>query len=138
DASLTSTATNFNFPTNTFGTGQTYQVVLNFRKFVSSDTTTYPGATGAVIFSSRTFFNLTTAASSPPRLEVITSNNVGQFKLQLIGETNQPYVIEASTNLQAGSWAAVITNAAGSGQFSFTDSQSSIFPVRFYRGRTAN
>jgi len=137
-ATLTSTATNFNFTANTLLAARTYQVTLNFRKFVSRDTTTYPGTSGSVIVSSRTFFNLTTAANTPPLLEVIAPSNAGQFQLQLSGQAGQQYVIEASTNLQAGSWAAVLTNAGGGGQFGFTDTQSSVFPTRFYRGRSAN
>lgn len=137
-APLTGTVTNFNFPANAFRAAQTYQATLNFRKFANRDTTTYPGATGSVIFSSRTFFNIVTAAPSAPRLAVIAPGAAGQFELQLIGQAGQQYVIEGSTNLQAGSWGPVITNIAGTGQFSFTDSQSSTYPVRFYRGRTVN
>jgi len=56
----------------------------------------------------------------------------------LIGQAGLQYVIEASANLQTGPWSPVITNTAAGGQFNFTDNQASIFPIRFYRDRTAN
>jgi len=104
----------------------------------------YPLVAGTYSFDFQakfTQFNLTTTAvtnSPPSRLLVIAPGSAGQFRLQLMGQASQQYVVEASTNLQVGSWAPVTTNVAVDGQFDFTESQSANFPVRFYRGRTAN
>jgi hypothetical protein len=58
--------------------------------------------------------------------------------MQLAGQAGRLYAIDASTNLQIGSWMPLVTNTAVGGQLTFTDSQSSSYPNRFYRGRAAN
>jgi hypothetical protein len=138
DTLLSSSATNFVFPAGTFQNGQTYQAQVQFRHFATEDTITYPGATGAVRFISRTILNLTPGGGAPPSLAVVAANGAGSFQLVLSGQAGLLYAIDASTNLQAGSWVPLVTNTAVGGQFTFTDSQSSKLSARFYRGRTAN
>jgi hypothetical protein len=138
-AVLLNTATSYDFPAGTFQGGQTYQVQVQFRHLVSQDTTSYPGVTGSVRFVSRTQANLTTAGGSvAPVLAVVSTNGAGPFQLQLTGQSGRLYAIDASTNLQIGSWMPLVTNTAVGGQFTFTDTQASNFPNRFYRGRAAN
>ena len=81
--------------------------------------------------------SLTTAATNfaPARLDVIVPSLPGQFQLRVTGQSNQQYVVEASPNLQVGSWVPLVTNSSSSGQFIFSDTQSSNFVSRFYRGR---
>ena len=137
---LPGTATSFDVPAGTFQAGQSYQAVLQFRHFVSLDTTNYPGATSSVRFVSRTAFNLTAMGStvSPASLAIVLTNGLAPFQIQLTGQAGRAYAIDTSSNLQAGSWVPLLTNTAVAGQFIFTDPRSSNFPVRFYRGRPAN
>lgn len=139
DEFLPYTATNSVFPAATFQSGQSYQVQLRFRHFTNEDNTTYLGATGSQRFDSITSINLsTTGGAVPPSLAVVEFNSAAGAQLLLTGQSGLSYAIDASTNLQSGSWVPVVTNTAVSGQFIFTDSQSSNFPARFYRGRSAN
>ena len=138
---LDGTATSLVIPANTLPPATTLGGQLLFARTVAADSTTYPGVTGFAAYYKFTQFNLTTTAATnfpPARLVTIAPSNLGQFQLQLIGQTGQQYVIEASTNLQLGPWTAVITNTTVGGQFNFADSQSVNVPIRFYRGRTAN
>ncbi len=137
DVSLPYTAVSSVFPAGTFQSGQSYQVQLRFRHFTTVDNTTYVGATGSERFDSKTTINLiTTGGAVPLSLAVVQTNSSPQ--LLLTGQIGLRYAIDASTNLQFGSWVPLVTNTALSGQFIFTDSQSSNFLVRFYRGRLVN
>ena len=140
DFALPYTATNSVFPGGTFQSGQSYQVQIQFRHFTTVDNTTYPGATGSARFASKTLMNLSTTGGTiaPPSLAVVTANSPAGLQLLLTGQTGLRFAIEASPNLQPGSWVSLVTNTAVSGQFIFTDSQSSSFPARFYRGRPVN
>jgi PKD repeat protein len=55
----------------------------------------------------------------------------GQFQLQLRGQSNQIYEIEASTNLV--NWTILAQRAGGPGTVTITDPQASQFNRRFYR-----
>ncbi len=56
----------------------------------------------------------------------------GQFQLTLLGTVGGRYQIDASTNL--ANWASISTNLIPGGGFTnFIDSDSAIFPRRFYR-----
>ena len=134
-AGLALGATNYTIAANKLQPGQSYQGTLLFQRLTNSVSGILPGASGSVFFKSQTSFNLSTiGGSSQPQLTVIP-NVSGQFQVQLAGQSNQLYAIEASTNLQSGSWMPLATNSAAGGQFVFPDSQSSNFPVRYYRGR---
>jgi hypothetical protein len=134
---LNGTATSVVIPANTLPAATTLGGQLLIARPVATDSTAYPGVTGFASYYKFTQFGLTTTAvtSAPSRLVAVTAGNPGQFQLQLIGQAGR-YVVEASTNLQA--WGPLITNTAVGGQFNFTDSQSTNFRVRFYRGRSAN
>jgi hypothetical protein len=135
-AGLAIGATNYTIAANKLLAGQSYQGTLLFSITTNSVSGVLPGASGSVNFKSQTSFNIATIGGFPqPQLVVIPSSGSGQFQLQLVGQNNQNYAIEASTNLQAGSWVPLATNVASGGQFVFPDNQSSNFPVRFYRGR---
>jgi hypothetical protein len=55
-----------------------------------------------------------------------------QFQLLLTGATGYNFAIEASTDPAGMNWASLETNAS---PFSFTDTNSLSFPLRFYRAR---
>lgn len=129
-------ATNYIISANKLQPGQSYTGTLQFQRLTNSISGILSGVSGSVYFKSQTSFNLATiGGSSQPQLTVIPPTGSGQFQLQLTGQTNQLYAIEASTNLQPGSWVPLATNPATGGQFVFPDNQSSNFPVRYYRGR---
>ncbi len=99
---LNHAATNFTFSANTFRAG-TNQVFLNFRRFITSDSNASYPAVGSVLYLSQTVLNVVAVVSpTPPKLEALPLTAAGQFQLQLIGQTNRQYVIEASSNLKAG------------------------------------
>lgn len=135
---LPNTATSFDFPPNTFQSGQSYQVQVQFRNVTAQDTTTYPGATGTVQFISATTVNLTTAVTVAPALAVVTTNGLRPLELLLTGQTSRLYAIDAASTLHNASWVPLVTNTAVNGQFLFTDTESSNIPARFYRGRAAD
>jgi len=137
-ATLTNSATSLQVPANTLGSGHSYYAILVFTEVVTNDALTYPGVTGSVFFSAQTYLNLGLATNPPPPKLNVLAPSGSDFQLQLIGQTNQQYVIEASATLLPGSWVPVATNAATGGQFTFTDPQSPGFHVRFYRARQAN
>jgi len=139
DVFLPYTATISVFSAGTFQSGQSYQVQIQFRHFTTVDNTTYLGATGSARFDSKTFINLsTTGGTVPLTLAVVNTNSAAGPQLVLTGQIGLRYAIDASTNLQSGSWVPLVTNTAVGGQFLFRDNQSSNFPVRFYRARAAN
>jgi hypothetical protein len=139
DVSLPYTATSSVLPAGTFQSGQSYKVQLKFRHSMAVDNMLYLGATGSERFDSATLFNLSTAGGTAPiLLSVLNINNAAGLQLVLTGQIGLRYAIDASTNLESGSWLPLVTNSTVSGQFTFTDSQSSKFPARFYRGRSVD
>jgi len=57
-----------------------------------------------------------------------------RFGFNVVGTTNIPVVVEATTNLSSGSWTPLLTNTLGtSGLLYFSDPSSTNKPVRFYR-----
>jgi len=139
NVALPYTATTSVFPVGTFKSGQSYTVQIQFRHFTTVDNTIYPGATGSARFASKTFINLTTTGGAVPlSLGVVDTNGASGPLLVLTGQIGLRYAIDASTNLQPGSWVPLATNTAVGGQFIFTDSQSLNFPARFYRWRSVN
>lgn len=69
-----------------------------------------------------------------PAIAISQSNHLAQVRVS--GVPGHPYVIAASTNLNA--WAAVQTNAAAAdGQWLFLDAASTNLPARFYRAQPA-
>jgi len=68
-----------------------------------------------------------------PRLTGGTYGN-GQFQLTLTGNPDAMYRIEMTTNLSnPASWAALRTNTAFGGTFTFLDTNAPRVPPRFYR-----
>ena len=58
----------------------------------------------------------------------------GRFGFSIVGTTNIPIVVQATTNLVSGVWASLTnTNLGTSGSFHFIDQNSTNQPSRFYR-----
>jgi hypothetical protein len=68
----------------------------------------------------------------PQRIAVQTNG----FGFTITGTTNIPIVVEASTNLQGGSWTALQTCTLTNGSIYFSDPQWTNYPGRFYRLRS--
>jgi len=58
----------------------------------------------------------------------------GGITLNLSGASGYTYALAISTNLAAGGWQFIATNAlTTNGGWQFTDTQTTNFPQRFYR-----
>jgi hypothetical protein len=93
-----------------------------------------PGTTGW----GSTFAGLPTALWNP---QVQTSDGgfgfqANQFGFNITGTTNIPIVVEACTNLANAAWILVQNCTLTNGVISFSDSQSTNYPSRFYRIRS--
>lgn len=76
--------------------------------------------------------NITVVAASLPQLAAFPMPGNHQFQFSITDLTQQPYVVEASTNLV--NWAPVYTNPAPAAAItSFSDSSAPNYPHRFYR-----
>ncbi len=78
-------------------------------------------------------FDLTFVLPAPLALIINASTNKLPFRFTLTGPAGSNAVISASTNLQT--WTPLYTNTLGSGAFSFTDTQATNYPRRFYRAK---
>ena len=71
-------------------------------------------------------------SSAPPQLSATVVNNNGTFQFTVTGQSGQKYIVQASTDLV--NWVPVYTNQPPFvSPFSFTDSNASNYPDRFYR-----
>ena len=59
----------------------------------------------------------------------------GRLSFDIMGGTNLPVVVEASTNLAGGAWAPVQSGSLTNGLLHFSDPQPANYPARFYRLR---
>jgi hypothetical protein len=84
-----------------------------------------------------TYGGLQTVMLGAPAPQIGGGGNVGvqsgNFSFTIAGVTNQPFVVEASTNLV--DWQPVWTNTLAGASAAFTDSQWTNYPARFYRAR---
>jgi hypothetical protein len=67
-------------------------------------------------------------SNATPTLTIDSSSTNGQFQFDILGVTGLNYSVQASSNLI--DWAPLTTNVS---PFSFVDTNSTTFPVRFYR-----
>jgi hypothetical protein len=58
----------------------------------------------------------------------------GKFAFHVTGNAPQNFSILGSTNLS--NWVVLSTNSLASGQFTYTNSDATNFPVRFFRAKT--
>jgi len=75
--------------------------------------------------------------NGPMRLDSFTSSPSNHlFQMRLVGIANTNYVLQASTDMVT--WIPIATNSAPNGLWTFTDTQSTNFPNRYYRAVPAN
>jgi len=75
------------------------------------------------------------APAAPPAAPPVISGAAytnGVFQFQLTGTTGSNYVVLTSTNLANTNWISIWTNPA---PFTFMETNTTNFPLRFYRGR---
>jgi len=89
------------------------------------------------IYQSSAVFTLDEANAVPPRFISITRMLNGQMQLAGTGRRGATNRIFATTNLEQplGSWSNIATGKFAGGVFTFTDSQATNLPQRFYRVR---
>jgi hypothetical protein len=68
--------------------------------------------------------------SRPTLIQLLSFSSAGP-RLQLQGQSNHLYVIQASSDLT--NWQPIFTNIAVNGVIQISDPQAQIYPVRFYR-----
>jgi plastocyanin len=81
------------------------------------------------------------ATSAPISVAVLTNWQLlsvamrtnAQVELTVLGISNQPYVLDISTNLS--NWTPLVTNVAPSNLFNYTDSTATNLGLRYYRVR---
>ena len=73
---------------------------------------------------------LVSTATNPPQLTPSYNPITGAFTLSVTGVANQSVIVQASTNLVTGPWIPVATNII---PFSYTNTDSTTFRMRFYR-----
>jgi uncharacterized repeat protein (TIGR01451 family) len=75
---------------------------------------------------------VTVVGVAPPQLTNTVVNFNGTFQLTVNGQSGQEYIVQASTNLI--NWVSVYTNPPPFvSPFTFTDSNTTTYPDRFYR-----
>jgi mannan endo-1,4-beta-mannosidase len=100
--------------------------------------TTMPTATVVRIYQSPAVFTLDEANAVPPKFVNITRMADGNVQLMGQGPRGATNRIFAAPNftLPIGSWSNLSTGKFAGGVFTFTDSQATNHPQRFYRGRS--
>jgi uncharacterized repeat protein (TIGR01451 family) len=95
------------------------------------NTATVTTASADLYLAASTVANTTTVQTSP-RPELYATNTAGGLQLTLLGQVDQNYAIQISSNLTH--WTSVFTNTASivNGTFIYTDTQTNA-PGRFYR-----
>jgi hypothetical protein len=71
------------------------------------------------------------ALASTPGLLAVSHQVNGAVNLQVTGQPNRNYVIQASNDLE--NWASISTNRSDSGTIYIVDPEAGGHPVRFYR-----
>jgi hypothetical protein len=109
----------------------------------AADSTAFNGASKVVVYYLAGTSGWSTTLGGAPTLlwnpQAQTSDSsfglrTNQFGFNVIGTTNIPIVVEASTNLI--NWQPVNTNTLTTGMAYFSDSQWTNYPARFYRIRS--
>jgi len=78
-------------------------------------------------------FGVPIDATTPAQLQIVRQPN-GSLLIQVLGQTNQQYVIQGTTSLAPPStWQNLSTNIATGGVIEYQDPDTSSNPLRFYR-----
>ncbi len=105
--------------------------------YVAAQTGGSYAGSGTTRFDMVSLFGDSLAPNHPPALPPALTNVTlagGQFQFQLTGSTGSNYIVQATTNLTNPAWSPLRTNVA---PFTFVETNTLLFPHRFYRGRVA-
>jgi plastocyanin len=103
--------------TNTFNTPGVFLYQCNFH---------------AASFNMTGVVNVVGVSLSPAALTNAVWTN-GDFVFTAVTTPNQTNVVQAATNLAAANWLPLDTNVPATNTFTFTDTNATRFPSRFYR-----
>jgi hypothetical protein len=84
-------------------------------------------------FVDNLYLPLVTSPLNPDLFMLPVPGPTNQVQLQLLGQPNRAYVIEATPDF--GAWTPVLTNATANGSFFWFDTSVTNTPQRFYRAR---
>jgi len=91
------------------------------------------GSSGTVRFDMVTVIGATVSATNPPpaaaTLSALTLSG-GQFQFTVNGSAGSNYIVQVSTDLGLSNWLSLQTNSS---PFSFVETNSGLYPERFYR-----
>ena len=73
---------------------------------------------------------MTVTRPAQPAIQTAAFTN-GQFSLNIAGATGPDYLVQVSSNLT--DWITLATNSSPATPFLWTDTDTNIFPRRFYR-----
>jgi hypothetical protein len=137
---LPGTVTNLVIPAGTLVENQTYQGLLTFFRFTTSNPNLYAGALSVAGFSSSTAFSLATFAAPVTPPPAVLGNPLlaaaRGFQFAFSSVPNATYTVEESANLSA--WRSLGAVTATEASTVFTDASPPTPGPRFYRVRSGN
>jgi hypothetical protein len=128
---LGGTAVSVVIPRGTLLPGQMYFATLRFARS-ALDTNSYPGAVGVAAYFTSTDLTIVTKGATPPTFSKPARLAAGGFQSHLVGQANQTYAIQVSSDLSNWTPLTNVTTAAD-GTVDFIDTGASSISRRFYR-----
>lgn len=118
-------------PANTLYSGEVYLGELMFSHLTTIDSTSIPGATGAVVFTKKTSFSVKTTGTVPSiNLHVLGLTN-GTFQFSFTSQPGKNYQVQFADQLSE--WQDFLFTNATSSETVISDTFSSGNPKRFFR-----
>jgi hypothetical protein len=135
---LNGAATSVVIPAATLAAGQSYDASILFvRGTWTTNQPTYHTFVGRM---TTTQFQLIARSGQVPTPITLTNAvaGPGTFSFEVVTSPGRVLTVEASTNLQPGSWTSLLTTNSTTGKVQFTDLEAVSFPARFYRATASN
>ncbi|MEO6033931.1 MAG: hypothetical protein ABIQ35_01620 [Verrucomicrobiota bacterium] len=128
---LNGTNTSIVIPGGTFFSGETYLAELMFAKITTRDSSSIPGATGVVGFTTRTTFAMkTTGQAATVSLQVVGYSG-GNFQFRFNSQPGKIYQLQFADSLT--NWQNLFYTNATATEVDFTDAFAGFNSNRFYR-----
>ncbi|OQC33265.1 MAG: hypothetical protein BWX70_00214 [Verrucomicrobia bacterium ADurb.Bin070] len=125
--------TQYEIPAGTLKPGRSYQATLYFVRITDLDVASYPDAVAVAAFESQTRFTLqTTGEPAAPVLDLQLFGGTARI-FASGGETDQPYALEVSQNLQR--WTPLDQYWDNGATYQYDDVDAQYLQTRFYRVR---
>jgi endonuclease/exonuclease/phosphatase family metal-dependent hydrolase len=105
--------------------------------FVAANATSTYGSAGTMRYDMVTLSGAAIPTNTSPALPALLGGFAfagNQFQFLLTGSAGSNYIVQVSTSLDVSNWTSLLTNAS---PFTFTESNASTFPQRFYRAMVA-